>query len=105
MTTAKIPALDQYWEGLAANLPSFSPEEQSVAVTHEPSDSEEQCDEHRDRCVDREQRLGRLWHRQSRVRDGDGDDGVDHDSAPSTTMGTPTAQRTLDSRATSAIGP
>ena len=33
MTTAKIPTLDQYWEGLAANLPSFSPEEQSVAVT------------------------------------------------------------------------
>ena len=33
MTTTKIPTLDQYWEGLAANLPSFSPEEQSVAVT------------------------------------------------------------------------
>ena len=33
MTTARIPTLDQYWEGLAANLPSFSPEEQSVAVT------------------------------------------------------------------------
>ena len=33
MTIAKIPTLDQYWEGLVANLPSFSPEEQSVAVT------------------------------------------------------------------------
>ena len=28
MTTTKIPTLDQYWEGLAAHLPLFSPEEE-----------------------------------------------------------------------------
>lgn len=32
MTTTKIPPLDQYWEGLAAKLPLFSPEEQGAAV-------------------------------------------------------------------------
>src|SRR5713226_9293593 len=32
MTTTKIPTLDQYWEGLAAKLPLFSPEEQRAAV-------------------------------------------------------------------------
>ena len=33
MTTTKIPTPDQYWEGLAAGLPLFSPEEQRAAVT------------------------------------------------------------------------
>ncbi len=33
MTTTEIPTLDQYWEGLAPDLPLFSPEEQRVAVT------------------------------------------------------------------------
>jgi alkylmercury lyase len=32
MVTTKIPTLDQYWEGLADKLPSFSPEEQRAAV-------------------------------------------------------------------------
>ncbi len=32
MTTTEIPTLDQYWEGLAAKLPLFSPEEQRAAV-------------------------------------------------------------------------
>jgi alkylmercury lyase len=32
MTTTKIPSLNQYWEKLAAKLPSFSPEEQRAAV-------------------------------------------------------------------------
>lgn len=33
MAKTRIPTLDQYWEGLAAGLPAFSPEEQRVAVT------------------------------------------------------------------------
>jgi alkylmercury lyase len=32
MATTKIPSLNQYWEKLAAKLPSFSPEEQRAAV-------------------------------------------------------------------------
>jgi alkylmercury lyase len=32
MTRVKIPTLDQYWEGLATQLPRFSPEEQRAAV-------------------------------------------------------------------------
>jgi alkylmercury lyase len=33
MKTNKIPTLEQYWERLASELPTFSPEEQRAAVT------------------------------------------------------------------------
>lgn len=33
MNTSDIPTMDQYWERLANELPSFSPEEQRAAVT------------------------------------------------------------------------
>lgn len=33
MATTKTPALDKYWEGLAAHLPLFSPDEQRAAVS------------------------------------------------------------------------
>jgi len=33
MATTKTPALDTYWEGLAAYLPRFSPDEQRAAVS------------------------------------------------------------------------
>lgn len=32
LTTTKTPTLDQYWEGLAAGVPVFSPEEQRTAI-------------------------------------------------------------------------
>src|SRR2546422_647848 len=33
MTRTNIPTVDEYWEALAKHLPTFSPEDQRVAVT------------------------------------------------------------------------
>ena len=33
MTRTNTPTVDEYWEALAKHLPTFSPEDQRVAVT------------------------------------------------------------------------